>query len=911
MREGEEGKGYGLIQEKRLSIILVKGKADTLGKRIDLFKNLLIVMSLGAFAAGLLYATDQPSEVSLCHSIAEAIGMAHGGDSAEALSQLGRILSLSRSVGSITAKSKSLLWLAILEWDFGDIEKSLRHFDEAREAFRTSGDKCSASFCNLCLRIVDLYLKGQEQRVRGEYERSESCYRQAILLSRETGWYGFELKCLRQSGMISWDLKRWDEFRDKNLAALAIARALRYSHEEGRCLNNIGAFFQKTGLYAQASSYLDMALKKARQVSDLGTEAECLNNLGLLYRELGNYVTALRFLSSAYEIDARLGDSSAMAIDKSNMAAVLLRKGITDKNAVDLKDSLDLYRTNIDSGHLGPYQEFVALNNMGVVLNEQGRTVEARDVFIQSIAVLDAAGFIQEKGAALNNIATTYLYEGRYEEARRGYGSAQESSWQDPLSVSLLESYVGMGQCLEGLRDFPGALECYRTATEIFDRQVSRISSDYFMIGYARNRYGAYHKMLRILSDEYLQRPSEQLIEEILRIIERAKGKAFLEGLGKSPRSGGAWGPLSDLGSMRALLPDKKTLALEYYIAEDRSYLVTISPRTLHLHILPDRKEIARSLRGFIRLLPDPGMPLRLSLSANDRIVNILIPQSLAMEMNGYERLVIMPDGILSYLPFEVLRVRSGREAIFLIEQLSVSYSPSLSVLSILKRRNSAGRDTPIMAIGAIQYSAGWGRETISSTSNPADSFRDLPHSRNEINHIKSLFSGNRVRTLTGWDVNERNVKALRFKGYGVLHFACHGYVDEIDPLRTALVLTSGPSDGEDGFLRIEEIASLETDANLVVLSSCRSGSGVLENGEGLLSLARPFFFAGARSVLATLWPIYDKSTASFMGEFYKYVAKGQGPGEALRNAKVKMIKSSLNHPFFWAGYVLNGMPIW
>lgn len=872
-------------------------------------RNLLILLGAGVLAAALLCIAGQNSTNSLHDEIARSTRQARIGDLSGACQSLDMSLARARASSLLVAERKILIWLAILRWDLGDIEKSRRHFEEARAVFLRSDDKCSASFCSLCLGIIGLYVIGKEQRARGEYERSDSSFQQAILLGRETGYPGFELKCLRQLGMNSWDTKCLDDFKERNLAALTIARAMGHLIEEGRCLNNVGAFYQKTGLYAQASDHFEEALEKARRVSDRGTEAECLNNLGLLSRDLGDHDKALRYLTAAHEIDTKLGDLSAMAINVGNMAAVLLRKGVDTGDPKDLTEALELYRANLGSGHLGPYQRFVSLNNTGVVLNEQGRAVDARVCFAQASAALGGAGFPQERAAALNNIATTYMYEGRYDEALRDYRAAQEASRDDPLSEPLMESFVGMGQCLEGLHDLPGALASYRRATEILDRRVSRISSEIFMIGYARNKYGAYQKMLRILSDRYLERPSEPLIAEIFGIIERAKAKAFFENLAERRGARQVGGPAADISLARAELADERTLILEYYLAEDRSYLVSVSSNSLHLDILPNRHELTRSLRGFLKLLPDRAQPLRYALDANMRITNTLIPQALVREMTRYDRLVVLPDGILNYLPFETLGARPSQKTGFLIESMSVSYSPSVSVMSMLRRRTSSSMDAAVLAIGGIRYGAGKRRVGANSPGDMDEILEDLPYSRSEVNRIKSSFPGGRVRILTGGEVNERVVKELRLRDYGIIHFACHGYVDEIDPLRTALVLKPGPQAGEDGFLRAEEIAGMETDAQLVVLSSCRSASGFLENGEGILSVARPFFFAGARSVLATLWPIYDRSTAEFMGEFYRQLARGQGPGEALRNAKIRMIRTSRMHPFFWAGYVLSGAP--
>lgn len=870
-------------------------------------RNLLILLNVGVLAAAIPCIAGQNNASSVHGEIVRATHQARIGDLSGACQNLEITLTRARVSNSLVAERKILIWLAVLRWDLGDIERSMRYFEEARAAFRQSGDKCSALFCSLCLQIVRLYVSGKEHRARGEYERSEESFQQAILLGRETGYSGFELKCLRQLGMISWDTRLWNDFKERNLAALAIARAMGHLIEEGRCLNNIGAFYHKTGLFAQAADHFEKALDKARRSSDRGTEAECLNNLGLLSRDLGDHGKALRYLSAAHEIDTELGDLSAMAINVGNMAAVLLRKGVDTGDADDLAEAFELYRTNLGSGHLDPYQRFVSLNNMGVVLNEQGKTVDARACFARASAVLGEAGYPQERAAALNNIATTYLYEGRYDEALRDFRSVQEASRDDPLSESLMESYVGMGQCLEGLRNLPGALASYGRATEILDRRMSRISSEIFMIGYARNKYGAYQKMLRILSDQYLERPSEALIAEIFRIIERAKAKAFFESLGEHRGVCQVGGPEADIRLARSALGDERTLILEYYLAEDRSYLVSVSSNTLHLDILPNRHELTRSIRGFLKLLPDRAQPLRYALDANKRITNTLFPQSLAREMSRYDRLIVMPDGFLNYLPFESLGAGPGLMTDFLIESMSVSYSPSVSVMNTLGRRTSFAKDASILAIGGIRYESGRMRAGNKSIGNMTEAFGDLPYSQNEVDSIKKAFSSKQVRALTGDEANERAVKELRLKDYRIVHFACHGYVDEIDPLRTALVLMPEPSAGEDGFLRAGEIAGLETDADLVVLSSCRSASGILENGEGVLSVARPFFFAGARSVLATLWPIYDRSTADFMGEFYRQLAKGQELSEALRNAKIRMIRTSRMHPFYWAGYVLSG----
>jgi CHAT domain-containing protein len=111
----------------------------------------------------------------------------------------------------------------------------------------------------------------------------------------------------------------------------------------------------------------------------------------------------------------------------------------------------------------------------------------------------------------------------------------------------------------------------------------------------------------------------------------------------------------------------------------------------------------------------------------------------------------------------------------------------------------------------------------------------------------------------------------------------------------------------EDGFLQVREIYNLKLNADLVVLSACQTGRGKLEKGEGILGFPRIFFYVGAKSVVLSLWKINDKSTSVFMDYFYYYLSQGNEKIQALRNAKLKMLESKFNHPFYWAAYILNG----
>jgi len=185
-----------------------------------------------------------------------------------------------------------------------------------------------------------------------------------------------------------------------------------------------------------------------------------------------------------------------------------------------------------------------------------------------------------------------------------------------------------------------------------------------------------------------------------------------------------------------------------------------------------------------------------------------------------------------------------------------------------------------------------------------------LPSARREVEELGALYGRDAVLNL-GAQATEERAKALDRRARYV-HFACHGRIDERFPLNSALVLTipDGQKEGrENGLLQAWEIfEQVRLDADLVTLSSCESALGTEMGGEGLLGLARAFQFAGARSVLASLWAVSDRSTADLMKSLYGQLKAGKSKDEALRSAQLAAIRAArTSHPFYWAAFQLIG----
>jgi CHAT domain-containing protein len=178
------------------------------------------------------------------------------------------------------------------------------------------------------------------------------------------------------------------------------------------------------------------------------------------------------------------------------------------------------------------------------------------------------------------------------------------------------------------------------------------------------------------------------------------------------------------------------------------------------------------------------------------------------------------------------------------------------------------------------------------------------------VQQIASYFGEGSSETFLRDEATEENLKNDGLlKKFNYIHFAVHGLIDEGNPDHSSLVLTQGKSAREDGFLQAAEIFSLDLNADLVVLSACQTGLGKLVRGEGIVGLTRAFMYAGAPSVMVSLWSVSDASTAILMGEFYRNLIRNkQSKTDALRKAQLTLLgDEKYAHPFYWAPFVLFG----
>ena len=376
--------------------------------------------------------------------------------------------------------------------------------------------------------------------------------------------------------------------------------------------------------------------------------------------------------------------------------------------------------------------------------------------------------------------------------------------------------------------------------------------------------------------------------------------------------------PPIDLARARAAL-EPGTVLLDFSVGESDTLLFVVEAAGrpgsgLHVRWIPQgRKQLQARVEALRGLLQSPRLGEAKLRTVAGRLYRDLLGPTEAL-LRPAARILVCPDGPLHALPFAALRRRGG----YLAAWKPLHFAPSATAYARLGRppESTTATTEPLdtmVAFGDPRYSAGLsaGDAEVRSAVRRGLKLLPLPASRREAEEIAGLFPGGRA--YLGAQATEEEVKRsaphARF-----LHFACHGLLDERMPLNSGLALSipEHPGAGEDnGILQAWEIyESLRLGAELVTLSACDTALGKDMGGEGILGLTRAFQFAGARSVLASLWSVADASTSTLMRSFYIHLRRGEKKDVALRAAQLALLhsgKPDLSHPFYWAAFQLYG----
>lgn len=323
-----------------------------------------------------------------------------------------------------------------------------------------------------------------------------------------------------------------------------------------------------------------------------------------------------------------------------------------------------------------------------------------------------------------------------------------------------------------------------------------------------------------------------------------------------------------DLTNLQSGL-DENEAVLRFIQTNDKLYSFLLSDKNIQLQNVQDKSLVGNVLDTCINTLKNRAVDYNKPFAELKKLLMC------GNDCDRIKRLIIVPDGVLHYFPFEVLLLDENMP--------DISYSSSLMMLDEQRRATS---DRKLVRLGA--FSA-------------YDSHFKLMNASEEVKNISTIFPGDSYLNATKDEFLQNANK------FDILHLAMHSNINEINPEFSALNF-SGDTDNQ---LFISELYNESFKAKMAVLSACNTGHGSYENGEGVISLSRAFTYAGIPSTVMSLWKVDDEATAQIMTLFYEHLKKGEAKDEALKNAKLDYLKYTddelLKHPYYWSGFVIAG----
>lgn len=835
------------------------------------------------------------------------------GESGDASSAYRRALPLWRGLGDRDGEARTLNYLGlVLAQD--DPRQAVAPYEAALALFRKTGDRRQQG--------VLLNNLGGVQDQLGEPQKAVERFHQALALQRTLGdlrqqallWNNLA-SVYRRTGRLQDALEHFD-------LALAAFRRLGDRANEATALNNLGVTHLSLGDAARAYGELQEALRLRREIQDRRGEATTLHNLGRVRSEQEQWELAAVLYEQALALRRSTGDRGGEAATLYELGRADAERKRPEPARRSLEEALAIL---VETGNR--WREGQVRAALGQVMTAFGEPAAAVGQLERALALLRAAGDPSSESQALLALGRAErAFPDRLESAESHVAAALgllESLRSDLDSLDQRSSFlshrgdafelaIDLAQRLE--RRQPGAGWAAR-ALERSEQARARSLLDLIKESGAGRRRGIdaalldrQRKLLDRLNAKVDQRrrqldrpaagtggdPRRQAgeLREVLRQLEAVENEIRRQSPGwealARPR------PLA-AAAVQALL-DGDTLLLEYALGEERSWLWSVTRERIESFELPGRDLLEAAARQAYEELSVHNAGTGPPSSSLRRLSDLLLAP-VASQLAG-QRLVIVADGVLHYLPFAALPRPGGPEPLLVRHEI-VSL-PSASALAVqrqtLAQRPAASKPLAILADPAFAN---------------GDGFARLAWSRREGEALAALAPG--ALLALGSDASRDLAVSGRLRDYRIVHFATHGVLDSERPELSALILSLRDAAGRprEGRLRLPEIYNLDLRAELVVLSGCRTALGRQIRGEGLVGLARGFLAAGSRSLVASLWQVQDRASAELMERFYRHLlrtGRRASPAAALRAAQLEMLADpERRDPYYWAAFAAYG----
>lgn len=840
------------------------------------------------------------------------------GEMQKAFEQLNHSLVLRRESKDVAGEARTLINIGSVYDDVGEKRRAAAYYEEGLELIPESDPRT---------RAIALNNLGITLRQLGEYQRAIDTFERSLLLRRKIGDKRGEAITIANIANVYKSLAEFERALDLLNESLVMFRAGGFRRNEAITLSSIGAMHSIMGDTNKALEYHQKALDIDRSIGSKQGQAQDLRGIAALVADLGRPEEAFKLVEEGFKLATAAGDKEEIADFTLLKARTLEQLRRVEEASKTFAEAIDLTRqtempydlaealyhgARFDHRHNAPE---LAIQKMAEVLN----IIE--DIRNSVVAENLRSSFLADQQRYFD-FYLSLMAKRHGREPNKGFDAAAFRISERARARSLLES---LGAASKEIRSgVPSAL----TEREASLRQsINAKESQRLSAVRSKNRDSATR----------LEGEIAGLVNEYRDVqAEMRRQNPQIAALTKPQ-------PL-ELHEVQANVLDNDSILLEYFLGKDNSWLFIITKGSIEIAELPREEVIdgaARKALDAIRARAANDRRIgsggrRAPIVADDAELDKLLAdlyRTLIAPAAGKiknKRLLIVGSGVLQYFPFASLRAQSEGRQRYLIETNEIVILPSASVVPLLRQNRTSPRvhKNTISVIADPVFASDDPRVRLASSKGDAAStavMRDVKYlppvlrsdlvrlrfSRNEAEAIANLAPDSRSMIALDFAANLTNATGEDVRRSRVVHFATHGVIDSRFPELSGLVFSLYDAEGKprNGVLRLADIYNLHFDADLVVLSACETALGKEIRGEGLVGLTRGMMFAGASSVAASLWRVEDRATADLMKHFYRSVLKdGLSPAAALRAAQIATAREKgRSHPFYWAGFTLQG----
>lgn len=893
-------------------------------------------------------APDIPTDVDSLDGIGTVLSVLSRCE--EAKEALEKAVALSEQSGYVEGKARALLALSECQ-NYSDHPRALRTAQESLALWQSSGNKWGTAKAYSAV--------GQYQFIQNDLVEAGRSNEAALAIWRELGLRDEEAEAVINIGFIEYGKGAWqstlsyltqaqmmldeksdpyklgqidaglgEAFIESGLPEAGLVK-LRRAAEYYRQTNNaraiiavsfsIGKAHYFIGNYTEALAQLRQAQSDAEAIGDLSTGAMCDEYLGRTYAATNDRDAALRHFQAALDVYPKVGNRMEAARTLALIGQLYEQQGELERAHDSYNSALATFDALED--RLNQSAALYALGNLELRLNN----LDAAENYLrQSIDVTDNIRRVStstDLSAAFS--ATTYERYEKYVECLMRRHEATPARGFDARAFEVSDS-ARARSLTELLRatqtDLLPGLEPDLAEREKYLRQSLRVKEDnkisLLSRAYEKQELDALKADINALEADYTR-----LMESI-----QARHPAYMRVTRLAA--------LSSREIQEQVVSDDETVLLEYSIGSDRGYVWAVTRDHVKSYKLPARAEVAEVAgRVYKAFASAPGAGEELAAASAELSRMILSP--VASELDK-RRIIVVADGPLNSIPFQALPIPSGGEP--LVATHEVVNAPSASIIGELRQEAARRRPAkvlaafgdPVFASDYAQRRDPKGGGALAATESLAadrlmGALRDvgeagetfdpslikpLFYAKRELANLSGVAEGENL-IATGFDASREHVLATDLTQYSILHFATHGFLDAKRPENSGLVLSTIDSDGHarNGFVGLHDIYGMRAPVDLVVLSACQTALGKDVRGEGLLSLTRGFMYAGASSVVASLWKVDDEATAELMKQFYtNLLQKGMPPAAALSAAQNSIRqRPEWRSPHYWAAFTIQG----